>query len=145
MFIDDFPSSGAALKLGGLSMLVSLLVLAPGCMPERVHVMNAAENQANRWLGPMGCGLGGEQSKYLEQRGEIHEVLICGHTMLCKKDDVATRDGYTCVARGQEPESWRRGASSTSGPQPGTERGPCYGNNTCNQGLTCASNVCVKI
>ncbi len=29
------------------------------------------------------------------------------------------------------------------GPAPGTERGPCYGNGTCNAGLTCFSNVCV--
>jgi hypothetical protein len=27
----------------------------------------------------------------------------------------------------------------------GTERGPCYGNGTCNEGLTCASNVCVRL
>lgn len=28
---------------------------------------------------------------------------------------------------------------------PGTERCPCYGNGTCNQGLTCASQVCVNV
>ncbi len=27
----------------------------------------------------------------------------------------------------------------------GTEGGPCYGNNTCNQGLKCLSGVCVKV
>lgn len=27
----------------------------------------------------------------------------------------------------------------------GSERGPCYGNKTCDPGLTCASDVCVKI
>lgn len=30
------------------------------------------------------------------------------------------------------------------GPQPGTERGPCYGNGTCNEGLLCLSQVCVR-
>lgn len=28
---------------------------------------------------------------------------------------------------------------------PGTEGGPCYGNGTCNAGLSCASNLCVRI
>jgi hypothetical protein len=28
---------------------------------------------------------------------------------------------------------------------PGTELGPCYGNGTCNSGLTCASGICVKV
>jgi hypothetical protein len=27
----------------------------------------------------------------------------------------------------------------------GTERGPCYGNGTCNDGLTCASELCVRV
>ena len=27
----------------------------------------------------------------------------------------------------------------------GTERGPCYGNGTCDEGLTCASDVCVQL
>jgi hypothetical protein len=30
-------------------------------------------------------------------------------------------------------------------PATGTERGPCYGNNTCNNGLTCASAICVRL
>jgi hypothetical protein len=30
-----------------------------------------------------------------------------------------------------------------SGPPAGTERGPCYGNGTCNAGLTCLSELCV--
>jgi hypothetical protein len=30
-------------------------------------------------------------------------------------------------------------------PPPGTEGGPCYGNSTCNEGLTCASGVCVRV
>lgn len=107
--------------------------------------MQAAENQANRWAQPMACGLGGEQSKYLEKRGDVHEVLVCGIPTICKKDEETTRDGYTCVMRGQEPASWRGGGSNGAGGAPGTERGPCYGNNTCNQGLTCASNVCVKL
>lgn len=32
---------------------------------------------------------------------------------------------------------------SKRGPPPGTERGPCYGNGTCNAGLTCYSDLCV--
>jgi len=32
-----------------------------------------------------------------------------------------------------------------AGKQPGTEGGPCYGNGTCNSGLVCASNLCVKL
>lgn len=27
----------------------------------------------------------------------------------------------------------------------GSERGPCYGNGTCNAGLTCASGLCVRV
>ena len=37
------------------------------------------------------------------------------------------------------------GTGQDSGPVPGTERGPCYGNGTCNSGLTCASGVCVRL
>lgn len=33
--------------------------------------------------------------------------------------------------------------SSEIAPEPGTERGPCYGNGTCNSGLVCASDICV--
>jgi hypothetical protein len=33
----------------------------------------------------------------------------------------------------------------SSGPKAGDERGACYGNGSCNAGLTCASNVCVRI
>ena len=29
-------------------------------------------------------------------------------------------------------------------PPAGTERGPCYGNGTCNDGLSCASDLCVR-
>jgi hypothetical protein len=36
-----------------------------------------------------------------------------------------------------EPEAAR--------PADGTEGGKCYGNGTCNQGLTCASNLCVVL
>jgi hypothetical protein len=36
------------------------------------------------------------------------------------------------------------GGSGDTG-APGTERGPCYGNGTCNRGLTCASNLCVAL
>jgi hypothetical protein len=35
--------------------------------------------------------------------------------------------------------------SPGTSPAAGTERGPCYGNGTCNEGLTCASNVCVRL
>lgn len=35
--------------------------------------------------------------------------------------------------------------AAPKGPPTGTERGPCYGNNTCNEGLTCASDLCVKL
>jgi hypothetical protein len=35
-------------------------------------------------------------------------------------------------------------AFGDGGPNAGQERGPCYGNNTCNAGLTCLSNVCVN-
>lgn len=33
---------------------------------------------------------------------------------------------------------------SSSGPAAGSERGPCYGNGTCNAGLVCLSNLCVR-
>src|SRR5436853_305957 len=37
-------------------------------------------------------------------------------------------------------------AGATDEPQQaGRERGPCYGNRTCNKGLTCASGLCVRI
>ncbi len=32
----------------------------------------------------------------------------------------------------------------SSGPQPGSEKGACYGNKTCNAGLACLSDICVK-
>lgn len=35
------------------------------------------------------------------------------------------------------------GCSGDSDPAPGTERGACYGNGTCNEGLICLSEVCV--
>ena len=33
---------------------------------------------------------------------------------------------------------------SEPAPEPGTERGPCYGNQTCNSGLICLSDLCVE-
>lgn len=35
-------------------------------------------------------------------------------------------------------------ACSKKGPKEGTERGPCYGNKTCNDGLICLSDLCVR-
>src|SRR5262245_1658642 len=32
----------------------------------------------------------------------------------------------------------------SSGPAAGSERGPCYGNGTCDTGLVCLSNLCVR-
>jgi hypothetical protein len=34
---------------------------------------------------------------------------------------------------------------SSTEPHSGSENGKCYGNGTCNQGLVCASNVCVRL
>lgn len=36
-------------------------------------------------------------------------------------------------------------AGCGAGPVTGDERGPCYGNHTCNDGLACLSDVCVRI
>ena len=36
-------------------------------------------------------------------------------------------------------------ALSACTPPPGSEAGPCYGNGTCDDDLTCASNLCVAI
>lgn len=36
-------------------------------------------------------------------------------------------------------------ASPTVTPKMGTERAPCYPNHTCNTGLTCASDLCVRL
>jgi hypothetical protein len=36
-------------------------------------------------------------------------------------------------------------AACGAGPVTGDERGPCYGNHTCNDGLACLSDVCVRI
>jgi formylglycine-generating enzyme len=36
------------------------------------------------------------------------------------------------------------GGAAEAGKEPGTEGGPCYGNGTCNAGLTCYSNLCVN-
>jgi hypothetical protein len=33
---------------------------------------------------------------------------------------------------------------SKKGPEAGSERGPCYGNKTCNEGLICLSDLCVR-
>ena len=37
------------------------------------------------------------------------------------------------------------GCGGSSGKAAGTEGGPCYGNQSCNAGLTCASNLCVRL
>lgn len=37
------------------------------------------------------------------------------------------------------------GGEATGAPADGTEQGNCYPNGTCNAGLTCASNLCVKL
>ena len=34
--------------------------------------------------------------------------------------------------------------ASSPAPTPGSERGPCYPNSTCNAGLECLSDLCVK-
>ena len=36
-------------------------------------------------------------------------------------------------------------SDDNNGKDPGTEGGPCYPNGTCNAGLTCASNTCVRL
>lgn len=36
-------------------------------------------------------------------------------------------------------------AACGAGPVAGDERGPCYGNHTCNDGLACLSDVCVRV
>lgn len=36
-------------------------------------------------------------------------------------------------------------AAPDDGPEQGTETGACYPNGTCNDDLTCASNVCVSL
>jgi hypothetical protein len=36
------------------------------------------------------------------------------------------------------------GGCSDPPPEIGTERGPCYGNQTCNEGLECLSDICVE-
>ena len=36
------------------------------------------------------------------------------------------------------------GGCSDSPPETGSERGPCYGNQTCNEGLKCLSDICVE-
>jgi hypothetical protein len=40
--------------------------------------------------------------------------------------------------------SFAANCGSESGPQQGTEKGPCYPNLTCNAGLTCLSGLCVN-
>src|SRR6185295_1078900 len=37
------------------------------------------------------------------------------------------------------------GCGGGGGKATGTEGGPCYGNKTCNTGLTCYSDLCVKV
>jgi cysteine-rich repeat protein len=37
------------------------------------------------------------------------------------------------------------GCGGSSGKAAGAEGGPCFGNSTCNAGLTCASNLCVQL
>ena len=109
---NEFPvaTSRRELHLGSmkklLPLIVSTLALA-ACMPERYRVTVAAENQANRWVEALGCGLGGASVSYLEKVGDIHIVNVCDAQMLCKKDDVATADGYTCVHREAAPARWR--------------------------------------
>jgi hypothetical protein len=61
----------------------------------------------------------------------------------------------TGAASGATSTGGASGATSTGGASgatggstsatPGAERGPCYPNSTCNLGLTCASNLCVKL
>ncbi len=36
-------------------------------------------------------------------------------------------------------------ASCSTAPVPGTQGGACYGNGTCDDGLSCASDFCVKV
>ncbi|MBI5526201.1 MAG: hypothetical protein HY897_07685 [Deltaproteobacteria bacterium] len=51
-------------------------------------------------------------------------------------DVEAGDDGATYPDAGAEPDA--------GGKEPGTEGGPCYGNGTCNDGLSCVADLCVK-
>ena len=53
-------------------------------------------------------------------------------------------DGRTGIPNAGGVSTLVGGAASTH-PDVGAERGPCYGNGTCNTGLICASNVCVQL
>lgn len=39
---------------------------------------------------------------------------------------------------------WLCSCSAPKSSAEGAEKGPCYGNNTCNEGLSCYSDLCVK-
>jgi hypothetical protein len=60
-------------------------------------------------------------------------------TLACSSGDEGGGTGNTGTGG---TSSSTGGTSSTT---PGTEGGPCYPNSTCNQGLRCASNLCVNL
>jgi hypothetical protein len=147
-----------ALRPLAVAATVVTAVGIPGCVPTRVKVLYAADRQANDWINPLNCGLGGEQIQYVEESGGIHLVNHCGTKVYCKEDD-ESQDGFTCLRQDLAPAKWKAAYAGTGAPigtgatpasdgppgaAAGTERGPCYGNGTCNAGLSCMSDLCVK-
>jgi len=69
--------------------------------------------------------------------GTAMSLVSCGSATLRNADGSAGGSSGNAGSKGT-------GGSISDGGA-GAEREPCYGNGTCNSGLTCASNVCVNL
>lgn len=149
--------------------------LAGGCSTARINaagesvqVVDAGRVARCRNLGPVsgtgGGSFGGawiSNSDLVEYamndlRNEAGErrathVVVASNSMAANHTGstttaVVTGNAYQCTAADlSEPAASVPAPTATPASAAGTELGPCYGNGTCNDGLLCASGLCVRL
>jgi len=134
----------------------------------KVQVVDAQRVATCRLVGPVSGSGGGSfggawvsNSKLMEyamndlrneaaERGATH-VVVSNTNMAANSGGstttaVITGNAYHCTAADLRTTTTGVAPSpAATAPAAGTERGPCYGNGTCNADLVCASGLCVRL
>lgn len=76
--------------------------------------------------------------------GSTFEASGCGRVALYTCTAGSGLSGPACIAEQQDPYYTSPTFPTRSPVKQGTERAACYPNNTCNDGLMCLSDLCVK-
>lgn len=68
------------------------------------------------------------------QSGSTTTAIVTGNAYQCTEADLSAPPAASMPA-----------PTASAAPEAGHELGPCYGNGTCNDGLQCASGLCVNL